>query len=550
MATARKFPVSSKTGYALLLVVASAALYGQFLWNPIVFDDLPFFMVDNQGNQPVSSYHFSLVELRSLPYATLAWTKDWFGLDMIGFRIGNLLLHAASVLALFYFLEKLFGAVLGERNEASLSPRLAAFFSSLLFALHPVAVYAAGYLVQRTIVMATLFSLLAMLAYVQGSVRNKPLWLWASVPLYYLAVFAKEHAIMLPVALLALTILLHADWLAKLKQRWGIFLALVLIAVTVVLAKRSLLGSVYEIHAQEMPGGAEGKLSYPLSVMTQSWLFFKYAWLWLFPNPDWVSVDMREPFARLLFSPYLAAAGCFALWGACGLWLLLKRGRAGLAGFALLFPWLMFFTEFSSVRIQEIFVLYRSYFWAAGAFCLLPAVFARANARVAGVILTFAALAMFVVSMERLATFSHPVLLWDDAEKLVHGRPDLPGSYRIYYNRGTEYIKIDQYDRAISDLKRSIELFADQPPAHGNLGRAYIKKGEMELAVRAYNKAIQIGIDQQYPPHPKHYLGRANAYEAMKNWAAAAADYEVTCRLVKLGCDKADPARLMSMKRG
>jgi hypothetical protein len=146
--------------FVVLLLTVVAALYGQFLWNPLQFDDRDFFLMDGAGNMPVSVFHFSPFELRSLPYATLAWTKTWFGLDLIYFRLGNLLLHAATVLALFFFLTKLFAAVYGERSEANLSPRLAAFFAALLFALHPVATYAAGYLVQRSIVMATLFSLL------------------------------------------------------------------------------------------------------------------------------------------------------------------------------------------------------------------------------------------------------------------------------------------------------------------------------------------------------------------------------------------------------
>jgi len=63
-------------GLALLLVVAVTALYGQFLWNPIIFDDVTPFLLDNQGNQLVSTYHFSFFELHSLPYATLAWSNE------------------------------------------------------------------------------------------------------------------------------------------------------------------------------------------------------------------------------------------------------------------------------------------------------------------------------------------------------------------------------------------------------------------------------------------------------------------------------------------
>lgn len=549
----------------LLLVLATTALYGQFLWNPIIFDDLPFFTVDSEGKQQVSSYRFSLLELRSLPYATLAWSKEWFGLEMFHFRVENLMLHAAVVLALFFFLAELFAATYGSATlissdvsspkpipsstssgrtdfknilDGSAGPRLTAFFAALLFALHPVATYATGYLVQRTIIMATLFSLLSMLCYVHGSVRQKPLWLWMSVPFYYLAVFSKEHAIMLPAALLALAILLHEDWRAKLKERWGIFTALAGIAAFVLLAKKGLLGSVYEINALYFIWEINSELTYPLSILTQSWLFFKYAALWVFPNPTWMSIDMREPFARSLLSPYLLALAGFAAWGVVAFWLLLKRGRAGLAGFAMLFPWVMFLTELSTVRIQEVFVLYRSYLWAAGAFCLLPVIFTKCNVRMAAGILAVIALAMLPISMERLMTFSHPVLLWDDAEKLVKGHTDMPGAHRIYFNRGTELVKIEKYDLAIADFKQAIALADGYADIYGNMGAAYLRKGDLQNAAVSFNTAIDLLHQMDSPPNPHFIYGRALVFEKMGEMQKAQADFKVTCQLAKRGCEK------------
>ena len=526
------------TGLSLVVLLgAIAALYGQFLGNPIVFDDLPFFMVNDTGHQPVDDFHYSPFELRSLPYATLAWGKAVFGLDMLHFRVENLLLHAAVTMALFFFLVRLFDVVFGARAEALLSSRALAFCAALLFALHPVAVYAAGYLVQRTIVMATLFSLLAMLAYLHGSVRHKPLWLWASVPLYYLAVFSKEHAIMLPAVLLALTLLLHDDWRAQLRQRWGVFVALAAIALFVIAAKKGILGSTYEIYAPEMLD-AESDLNYPLSVLTQSWLFFKYVGLWLFPNPAWMSADMREPFAQSLLSPYLLAFAAFLAWGVCAVWLLAKRGRAGLVGLSMLFPWLMFMTEFSTVRIQESFVLYRSYLWAVGACCVLPLLLDKLDKKIASTIVAVVTLALFPISMERLSSFGHPLLLWDDAEKLVKNKPDLPGAYRIYYNRGSELIKVDEYDLAIKDLALAAKLHPDWPFSYNNLGSAYARKGEWRAAAHAFTRAIEIAERKKMGVNPRPYFGRAMAYEALGEPAQARLDYQVTCRVARKGCDK------------
>lgn len=524
--------------FVLLLLAAVAALYGQFLWSPIVFDDLPFFMINETGHQPVQDYRYSPFELRSLPYVTLAWGKAMFGNQMLHYRIENLLLHAAVVIALFFFLMRLFESQLRQRTVGQLSAVGLACAAALLFALHPVAVYAAGYLVQRTMLLATLFSLLALLAWLHGEERASKPWLWASVLFYYLAVFSKEHAIMLPAVLLALTVLLQDDWRGKLKQRWSQISVFALIALFVLAARKGMLGSVYEINAPDMLVDAGSDLNYPLSVLTQSWLFFKYAVLWLMPNPNWMSVDMREPFAAAIWSSYLAALFAFLAWGAGAFWLLFKRGRRGLLGFALLFPWLMFMPEFSTIRIQESFVLYRSYIWAVGACALLPFALDLLDKRLAGIVVGALALAMFPVSMDRMASFGHPLILWDDAVKLVKDRPELPGVYRIYYNRGTELIKVGEYDAAIEDLKLAARLHPDWPFSYNNLGSAYEKKGDWQEAVLAFGKAIDIAERKQMGVNPKPYFGRAIAYGNLGEHALARKDYELTCRLVRKGCEK------------
>lgn len=516
-----------------------------------MFDDLPFFMVDNAGNQPVSNYHFSLFELRSLPYATLAWTKSWFGLELIYFRVGNLLLHVATVIALFFLITSLLTKVCGEHHSENLNPRYVAFCTALIFALHPVTVYAVAYLAQRTILMSTLFSLLAMLAYLHGSVKRQPWWLWASVSFYYLAVLSKEHAIMLPAVLLVLTILLHPDWRIQLRQRWGVFATLAVIALFVIVAKQGLVGSAYEINAPEMldagkhPSGSPNSatdvsrnLSYLMSVLTQSWLFFKYIALWLLPNPAWMSVDMREPFAKSLLSPYLLAFAGYIAWGIAGLWLLVKRGRMGLLGFAMLFPWLMFMTEFSTVRIQESFVLYRSYLWAVGLCCGMAVMLSCIQKRMAVIIVGAVVLMMLPASMDRLRTFSHPLLLWDDAERLVQGHLDFPGVNRIYYNRGTELSKVAKYDLAIDDFKQSIILQPNEPYSYHNLGAVYLKKEQWREAAEAFTNAIAVGKATQYGINPRSYFGRAEAYQSLNEIGKAKLDYIESCRLINKGCDK------------
>jgi len=527
--------------WAALVGGLIAALYGQFLYNPIVFDDLYFFMLDGEGHSAIEAFAApAMGDLRALPYATLAWTAQWFGFGLLPFRIENMLLHWMVTVSLVFFVLRLYRRMLPSVESAGERTGMVAavLISVTLFALHPLGVYATGYLVQRTMVMATLFSVLAMWAYLHGSNGHSKAWLWASVLLYFMATHSKEHVIMLPAVVVALTVLLHQDWRRFLRENWPVFLGYALVALLTIAQIRGVIGHTYELNAGEMLEGVQPENAYGYSVLTQSWLFFKYGVLWLLPNPGWMSVDMREPFAQGFLSAYGAALLAYLLYGFAALRLLVKRGRAGLIGFAMLLPWLMFMTEFSSVRVQEIFVLYRSYIWALGGVIVLPLLLMQLNARLTiGLSLLFAA-TLFMISMERLSTFSHPILLWDDAEKLVKDRQTLPGAARIYYNRGTEWLKVDKYDSAVSDLQTATRLSPNFSEAYGNLGASYLKLNQNVQAAQAFSRAIVLVQEQKIQPNFKHYLGRARAYEADGKWREAATDYRVTCLLAKQGCDK------------
>ena len=91
---------------------------------------------------------------------------------------------------LFLFLQRLFAAVLPA--ERALDPGLVgAFFGALLFLVHPAAVYGVAYLIQRSIVMATLFGLVSLYCFLEGLMRGlAPLVPAAAAVAYFVAVFS------------------------------------------------------------------------------------------------------------------------------------------------------------------------------------------------------------------------------------------------------------------------------------------------------------------------------------------------------------------------
>ena len=194
-------------------------------------------------------------------------------------------------------------------------------------------------------------------------------------------------------------------------------------------------------------------------------------------------------------------------------------------GFALLFPWILFLTEWSTVRIQEPFVLYRSYLWMPGLFFALPLVFGWLTFKRAYIVPGLVSLLLVPLALNRLDTFSSNIKLWDDAEKLVRGRAGVFGIERVYYNRGTELGKLKRYDEAVADFSKAIAIHPFDF-VYGNRATAYYFMGNYRQALRDYDSAIALD-----PDNANSYYGRALTYRALGGFAAAQEDLRKSCAL-------------------
>ena len=519
----------------LALALAVTGLYAGFLSSPVVFDDFSYFgkpITDNLASVPDFG-------LRWLSIATFVWVRAAMGPNLAWQHLLNLVLHVANSWLLYVFLLRLFGAVLVE-PKSGLAPGVSrqalslpwlAFLGAWWFALNPSAVYGVAYLVQRTIVMATLFALSSWLLFLEGLLRDRRRWLLLSSVAYLLAVLSKEHAIMVPAVALMLLVLLRRPGAALLREVGPTCVLYAAIAIFTILQIRSggVIGSAYE------PSGAamleelnvDPQWAYALSVLTQTLQFFKYIALWLLPYPGWMSVDMPAHFARSLWSwPESAALLFFFLYPVLALRWLMQRGRKGLLGFALLGPWLLFATELSTVRALEIFVLYRSYLWIPCAVAALPFLLRSMAAR--HVALLFALLTALLVagSWNRLTSFSDPLLLWDDTLRLGHDKDETTRLGRMHHNRGVALSGKKRFQEAISAFDAGLKILPYYSPLFTDRGVAYLERGQYQQALRDFNRAIMLDATYYNP-----YLGRSQVYEALGNREAARQDYASSCRL-------------------
>lgn len=521
---------------ASVLVLMACIIYVGFLSNPYIFDDLTLFNKSVRLDDVIPEYHFDLLELRSLPLASFYWTKLLFEERIEYFRLGNLILHIGVAALIHHAIYLLFQTVVPDHPEKH-NFSLISWVVSIVFVVHPAATYAVGYLAQRTILMASLFAIIAVILYIRASLTGSRVMLWAVVPFYYLAVFSKEHAIMLPFCLAALTVLIYNNWLRQFRREFAFFFALIGIALIVVYARKYLIGTFYEPNAAGYMAGIDSRKAYFYSILTQAALHFKYLLIWLLPNPSWMSIDMREEISFSLFSWQTLLAIVFLVYGLIGFKLLLRRGVAGIFGFGMLFPWFMFSTEFSAVRIQEIFVIYRSYLWSFGWVVMLAVAILNLGIKKSSVVIIAVVFTMVFISLERMQTLAHPVIVWDDAVKLVEKKNLVRGTERIYYNRGTERVKIGQFVEAKSDFEKALSIYPAHIDARANLGVLYFKEEKWQSAIDQFSALEKFAEARNSYMNPRLVFGRAISYERLGNSALAQKDFIRSCELAKMGCE-------------
>jgi tetratricopeptide (TPR) repeat protein len=270
-------------------------------------------------------------------------------------------------------------------------------------------------------------------------------------------------------------------------------------------------------------------LSLPLSAVTQAGLFFKYLALWLWPDVGGMSLDLRVDFFQTWSPGWITLkVSAFAAFGALGLLLLRRGGRAGLAGFGMLYTWILFLVEFSAVRFQEPMVLYRSYLWAPGILLALAALLSAVPLRAALGASALAIPLLFYQAHDRLTTFSRSLFLWEDAvaklpaapvpwgsrtlymlgrEYVYSGQADkaaviadrcmaqYPDTVHCYYARGVVHFLQKEYGQALPYLSRAVELQPQSGIAHHRLGLNLEQLGRVQEAKAEYRRAVDLGYE-------------------------------------------------------
>lgn len=493
-----------RTPWAWLAIVAAGvlAIYLPGLGNELVFDDLRL------ADGSLDKYRaFDELRVRLLSYGSFPWLAALLGDGWWKQRLVNLLLHLATVAALFAFWREVLACLEGPKAEPGQpapvpyaeSPALA--FAVGFFALNPAAVYGVAYLVQRSILMATLFTVLALWLFVKGVRESRPGLHAAALALYVLAILSKEHALLAPLAALPLYVVAARPAPARLAAIGAATAALAVAAGLFLYVKYgAIIGKPFDEFSHVFlaqlaaldPAAAEN--AWGLSVLNQCWLFFEYGVRWLVPWGGWMSINLRPPFpiAWLTFPHVLGVAGYLAVLAAGAFLVLRHRDWRALVGLSLLLPAILFASEFATVWVQDPFVIYRSYLWAIGvpglAFFLAYGPGPKALAGIAVAVAAF----LGWQSLDRVFSLRSPEAAYTDAIAKLPDDPRAVGRWYPYLNRGNHYFDRGQEAAALRDFEASSYL-GDMGMGAQNVGAMLAGAKRHAEALAAFDRAEKQG---------------------------------------------------------
>jgi protein O-mannosyl-transferase len=441
-----------------LLWLAALAAFGGCIFAAFEFDDFSLF-----SRSPVmlpARWIDCFRQTRPLTELTFWINNALFGRSPISWHVVDLILHLLVVALVWDVLRKL----IGDR---------AAFIAAAIFAVHPMMTEPVAYVFARATLLAALFSLLAMRAWIGGR-------FWVAAIWFAVAMLAKEECAALPLLLILLPKQSRDH-----RERYP-FVAMLLIALSIglrtLIAAASIQGSGVGAHAGISP------LAYLESQGVVIWRYLR-----LFAIPWGFSIDpslTRPPLWIAILAWISLAAVCLVPF----------RGRFWfLMGLLLLAP-------SSSILPAADLAADRRMYLPMIAFCACAGILLQPVDRRAIVAIV---LGVIAISIRYSILWTRPAALWSEATRLApHAvRPRIQlaralppeqalevlkdGDEPSATERGRLFLTLGRPADALSAFGRALALAPNDASAISNRAVALAALGSRDAAIPEFQRALQ-----------------------------------------------------------
>jgi lipoprotein NlpI len=548
----RKDNVTRSTFFGVFIVLAGVLAYSNCYQGGFTFDDNAAIVMN-----PYVQHLWPLWNAFKAPTHTTTIDRPTVclinavnyavcGLEFVGWRAVNLLIHVLCSLLLFGIVSRTL------THSSSISPVLksrgpyVAFAVGLFFVVHPLQTQAVNYIVQRTESIMALFYLLTFYCAIRGWQSGRRGWFYAAVMACACGMGSKEVIVSVPITLLMYDRIFNGgSFKVALRRSWGLYAGLA--ATWVILALLVMNGGSRE----SAQWGHLKHTAYDY-FLTQGEVILYYLRLSVWPRP--LCFDYGWPYVHSIGEGLAGVLAVGTLFVAA-IYALIHRPTVGFLGFtffAVLAP------SSSFMPLPDAIVEYRMYLplavlsvlYVCAGWTLIDSVGARLfsedrrekRVQLASRIVFASCVVVFAsLTYLRNADYHSPVELWGDvvrkrpmnarghinfgieltnevkrqlalnspatdrqgvekmltiaADEMTLGLKLNPDSENTHLNLGGVLAMLGRNQEALMELQAAVKETPGSAAAHFNLANLLSAAGQKEAALQAYATAVAIDPD-------------------------------------------------------
>jgi tetratricopeptide (TPR) repeat protein len=460
------WPIPALT--VLIPLVFSHVSFGQFLH----WDDFTLVVNNPFLNPPrlESFAHFwtrphehLYTPLAYTIWAILAKIFPLASLPATAFHLLNVILHIVATVLTFLLLQRL------------TKKTLAALIGAAIFAVHPLQVEPVAWISGMNNVLAGVFSIAAILAYVSHAQSDSPkrakLFYIAATLCLLLALLSKPTAVVVPLLAAAIDLLILRREARK---------------ISLAIAPWIVLAAIFAIIARfAQPPVQAQPLLFRGVVALDSLAFYISKLIWPVNlcvdygrTPTWLASQSLRYFSWILpLVVILAATWSYRRW---------RFGLAGVVIFVMALVPVLGLTPFDFQQYSTVADRY-AYLAMLGAALIVAGVIARWPAAI-----PIAAIAVIALAIES----SILSVNWISTRSLVQ-RTETINPQSLMANRGFAALLLDEGRpiQAEAFARRAVEFHPDSPDALKNLAAVLVARGQLPSAVEQYRRVLSLRPD-------------------------------------------------------
>jgi tetratricopeptide (TPR) repeat protein len=521
---------SDRRLWALALSVAAITflVYLPTLANGFVsWDDMTYIVKNTQIQEPGALWRVFLPmetpHWYPLTFFTFAIEYRLWGLNPLGYHLVNNILHSLNVLLIFFLTIRLIKIAVKNYSSAGSvfsnqrSVIIAASVTALFFGIHPTHVESVAWATERKDVLSTLFFLTSIISYLKYTTtqERKKYYYAISITACLLALMSKSMAVSLPIVLLLLDYYPTKRLFITGKLRLNVlvekipYLSLAALSALVTITSHK---SAEIVHSFEL-----FPLTERIFVSMHSYIRYLYKLLLpielvpLYPNPaqiDILTLKYLAPPVILIFITWLCLRKIRTNPAPATLWLCYLLTLAPVIGiirfatqtFADRFVYIPSITMHMAVGIAAA-ILYERY----------------NNTTIRRALIIFGTSIVIILSAKtitQIPVWKSSLTLWShQIERYPKDRH--PG----YFTRANVYKKQGQLELALRDYNSAIEVYPSYSKAFNNRGLLYIKLERFDDALSDFSSSISSDPNktEPYTNRAVMYINSGKIKEAIKD---------------------------------